>query len=82
MRLQIGISKNRHGTYYAIKKVPARLQGAVARVLNNDKARQAWLKRAGRRRCGSIAPKRLPMIQRLLTSWWRREPEHRLALVW
>jgi hypothetical protein len=40
-----GVSKNRHGTYYAIKKVPDRLQEAVARVLNNDKPRQVWLKR-------------------------------------
>jgi integrase len=46
MRLLMGISKNRHGTYYAIKKVPAHLQEAVARVLNNDKPRQIWLKRS------------------------------------
>ncbi len=32
MRLLMGISKNRHGTYYAVKKVPERLQEAVARV--------------------------------------------------
>ena len=38
--LLMGISKNRHGTYYAIKKVPVRLQEAVARVLDNDKAQQ------------------------------------------
>jgi hypothetical protein len=46
MRLLMGISKNRHGTYYAIKQVPARLQEAVARVLNNGKTRQSWLKRS------------------------------------
>ena len=46
MRLLMGISKNRHGTYYAIKKVPVRLQEAVARVLDNDKAQQVWLKRS------------------------------------
>jgi integrase len=46
MRLLMGISKNRHGTYYAIKQVPKHLQAAVARVLNNGKARQSWLKRS------------------------------------
>ena len=46
MRLLMGITKDRHGTYYARKKVPPRLQEAVARVLNNDKARQVWLKRS------------------------------------
>jgi len=46
MRLLMGISKNRHGTYYAIKKVPAHLQEAVARVLNNGKPRHVWLKRS------------------------------------
>ena len=33
MRWGMGLSKNRHGTYYAIKKVPAQLQEAVAEVL-------------------------------------------------
>jgi hypothetical protein len=46
MRLLMGVSKDRHGTYYAIKKVPEHLQEAVARVLNNGKARQTWLKRS------------------------------------
>ena len=46
MRLLMGISKDRHGTYYAIKQVPKHLQEAVARVLNNGKARQTWLKRS------------------------------------
>ena len=46
MRLLMGLSKNRHGTYYAIKKVPEHLQEAVARALNNGKASQTWLKRS------------------------------------
>ena len=47
MRLLMGITKSRHGTtYYAIKKVPPRLQEAVARVLDNGKLRQVWLKRS------------------------------------
>jgi hypothetical protein len=45
MRLLMNVSKDRHGTYYAIKKVPVHLQEAVARVLNNGKARRTWLKR-------------------------------------
>jgi integrase len=46
MRLLMGIVKDRHGTYYARKKVPPHLEQAVARVLNNDKQRQVWLKRS------------------------------------
>jgi hypothetical protein len=46
MRLLMNVSKDRHGTYYAIKKVPEHLQEAVARVLNNGRARQTWLKRS------------------------------------
>ena len=46
MRLLMGVSKNRHGTYYAVKKVPVHLQEGVARVLDNDKLRQVWLKRS------------------------------------
>jgi hypothetical protein len=48
MRLLMGIVRDRHGTYYARKKVPPRLQEAVARVLNNGKTRPVWLK-AGQR---------------------------------
>ncbi len=47
MRLLMGITKSRHGSvYYAIKRVPGSLQEAVARVLNNGKARETWLKRS------------------------------------
>ena len=35
MRLLIGVSKDRHGTFYAIQKVPEHLQEAVARVLDD-----------------------------------------------
>jgi hypothetical protein len=55
MRLLMGISKNRYGTYYAIKQVPSHLQEAVARVLNNGKARQSWLKRSLRTKDGAKA---------------------------
>jgi hypothetical protein len=46
MRLMRNVIKDRHGTYYARKMVPPTLQEAVARVLENDKARQVWLKRS------------------------------------
>ncbi len=63
MRLLMGITKGRHGTvYYAIKRVPAPLQEAVARVLNNGKSRQAWLKRSlatpGRRQVNFVATRK------------------------
>jgi hypothetical protein len=38
--------KDRHGTYCAQQKVPARLQAAVAQVLGNGKARQVYLKKS------------------------------------
>ncbi len=46
MRRMMGLHKDRHGTYYARHKVPLRLQGAVARVLENGKSKQVWLKRS------------------------------------
>lgn len=46
MRSVMGLTKDRHGTYYARKKVPQHLQGAMARVLGNGKTQQTWLKRS------------------------------------
>jgi integrase len=46
MRALMGLIKDRHGTYYARHKVPERLQEAVAQILENGKARQAWLKKS------------------------------------
>jgi hypothetical protein len=34
----MGLIKDRHGTYYARKKVPVHLQAAVARVLGSNAA--------------------------------------------
>jgi integrase len=42
----MGLIKDRHGTYYARKKVPKGLEEPVARMLGNGKQRQAWLKRS------------------------------------
>jgi len=46
MRAMMGLHKDRHGTYYARHKVPQGLQEAVARVLDNGKSKQVWLKRS------------------------------------
>src|SRR6516165_4861299 len=46
MRALMGLMKDRHGTYYARHKVPERLQEAVARILDNEKAKQVWLKKS------------------------------------
>lgn len=42
MRALMGLIKDRHGTFYAKRKVPERLQEAVARVLNSDCERQVF----------------------------------------
>jgi len=42
----MGLIKDRHGTYYAQRKVPPRLQEAVARLLNSDRHRQVFLKKS------------------------------------
>jgi integrase len=63
MRWGMGLSKNRHGTYYAIKKVPAHLQEAVAEVLENGKRRQVWLKRSLGTKDRSEANRRVKAVQ-------------------
>jgi hypothetical protein len=45
-RALMGLMKDRHGTYYARVKVPDRLQEAVARVLDQGKERQSFLKKS------------------------------------
>jgi hypothetical protein len=45
MRALMGLIKDRQGTYYARHNVPARLQEAVAHVLDNGKSKQVWLKK-------------------------------------
>lgn len=42
----MGLIKDRHGTYYVQKKVPDRLQEAVARVLDADEPRRVFLKKS------------------------------------
>jgi hypothetical protein len=46
MRALMGLIKDRHGTYYAQRKVPERLQEAVARVLVSGRDRQVFLKKS------------------------------------
>jgi hypothetical protein len=45
-RSLMGLIKDRHGTWYARVKVPDRLQEAVARVLDQGKDRQSFLKKS------------------------------------
>jgi beta-galactosidase/beta-glucuronidase len=42
----MGLIKNQHGTWYAQRKVPERLQVAVARGLGNGKSKQVFLKKS------------------------------------
>jgi len=42
----MGILKNKYGVYYVRKKVPKRLEQAVAQLLGNGKPRQAFLKKS------------------------------------
>lgn len=44
MRLLMGIIKDRHGTFYARKKVPKNLETAVAKITDAGKPRVSWLK--------------------------------------
>jgi hypothetical protein len=46
MRALMNVFKDRHGTYYARRKVPQRLQEAVASILAKGKDKQVWLKRS------------------------------------
>lgn len=45
-RASMGIIKDRHGTYYVQRKVPERLQEAVARVIDTDEPRRVFLKKS------------------------------------
>lgn len=42
----MGLVKDRHGTFYVQKRVPERLQEAVARVLDADEPRRVFLKKS------------------------------------
>src|SRR5215831_6390117 len=46
MRALMGLIKDRNGTYYAQRRVPERLQEAVASVLNSGRDRQVFLKKS------------------------------------
>jgi hypothetical protein len=59
----MGLMKDRHGTYYATKKVPKALQEAVARILDKGKQRQVWLKRSLATKDLSDAKKRIKAAQ-------------------
>lgn len=63
MPFGMGLNKNRHGTYEARKKVPQHLEGAVARVLNNGKPKQVWLKRTLATKDFAEAKRRVKAVQ-------------------
>jgi hypothetical protein len=44
MRTLMGVIKDRHGTYYARKKVPQKLEVVVAKIAGSGKPRVSWLK--------------------------------------
>jgi hypothetical protein len=46
MRALMGLIKDRHGTYYAQKRVPDRLQEAVAQLVKSGRPRQVFLKKS------------------------------------
>jgi hypothetical protein len=58
-----GLNKNRHGTYEARKKVPQHLEEAVARVLDNGKPKQVWLKRTLATKDHTEAKRRVKAVQ-------------------
>jgi integrase len=63
MPFGMGLNKNRHGTYEARKKVPQHLEAAVARVLNNGKFKQVWLKRTLATKDSAEAKRRVKAVQ-------------------
>jgi hypothetical protein len=46
MRVIMGVHKNEHGVYHARRKVPPKLEEAVAAVLGASKPRVSWLKKS------------------------------------
>ena len=46
MRVIMGVLKSKDGVYYVRKKVPAKLEEAVSRVLGAPRQRVSWLKRS------------------------------------
>jgi hypothetical protein len=63
MPFGMGLNKNRHGTYEARKKVPQHLEEAVARVLDNGKPKQVWLKRTLATKDFAEAKRRVKAVQ-------------------
>jgi hypothetical protein len=63
MLFGMGLNKNRHGTYEARKKVPRHLEEAVARVLDNGKPKQIWLKRSLATKDFAEAKRRVKAVQ-------------------
>ena len=46
MRISMNVIKNEHGVFHVRKKVPMKLEGATATVMDLSKPRVAWLKKS------------------------------------
>jgi hypothetical protein len=62
MRVAMGILRNKFGTYYVRKKVPKKLEAAVAQLLGNGKDRQAFLKESLKTKELNEAKRRAPAV--------------------
>jgi hypothetical protein len=62
MRVAMGLLRNKHGVYYVRKKVPKRLERAVAQVLRNGKDRQTFLKQSLRTKALPDAKRKAPVV--------------------
>ena len=70
MRTLMGVLKDRHGTYYARKKVPKHLEAAVAKTTDAGKPRVSWLKVSLKtkdlRQANALAKAQLARFDRIL----------------
>jgi hypothetical protein len=72
MRVSMSLFRNEHGVWGVRKKVPKKLEDAVATVLGNGKKRQSWLQRSlrtkDRREAQRLAPPVLMEFDRVLAN--------------
>jgi hypothetical protein len=62
MRVAMGLLRNKYGVYYVRRKVPKRLERAVAQVLRNGKDRQTFLKQSLRTKALPDAKRKAPAV--------------------
>jgi integrase len=76
-RVLMGLIQDRHGTYYARKKVPVHLQAAVARVLGSKRRSQVFLKKS----LGTKEPKAANVRGKLVLAEFDRTLSEAAALL-